>query len=276
MKIKLGEESGHPHIPVMINGKGPFTFVLDTGASVSTLSKSLAEELGISTYEGDKKKAAGVGGKIIPIQTARLDTLEIGTLSLKDEEVGVMDFQACGTSGVIGYSTLKDYTMRLHYGSLDLTLEKRNGGDPKDSLDWISFKYLQDSHLIGVPVHINNHGPFDFILDTGSSGNVMTPLNAKEIGVPDMSSAEPIEGQGCSGGECSGVGGTVRGYAVKVGKLAIGSAELNDTLMGVIDLAVVSPDGKKIDYGIIGYPFLKNYELVIDYPEKKLALVEYN
>ena len=63
LNIELGADSGHPHVPVMINGKGPYTFVLDTGASVTMISKSLVEELGIQTYEGEKKKARGVERK---------------------------------------------------------------------------------------------------------------------------------------------------------------------------------------------------------------------
>src|SRR5215510_12559928 len=34
---------------VMVNGKGPFRFVIDTGASRSTLSPHLAKALGLST-----------------------------------------------------------------------------------------------------------------------------------------------------------------------------------------------------------------------------------
>ncbi|MHA2141015.1 MAG: aspartyl protease family protein [Candidatus Thorarchaeota archaeon] len=283
MKIQLGEGSGHPHVPVMINGKGPFTFVLDTGASMTTISLSLAEQLGISTYEGDKKKARGVGGNEVPIQTAMLESIGIGPLHLQNEEVGVLDFAnvlgstGCGpTAGVIGHTTLKNYRVRVDYESLLFGLEESNGNISSDSLEWVPFKYLMDTHLIGVPVYINGKGPIDHVLDTGSSGNVMTPSVAHQLGISDQLPEGTAEATGCSGGECVGVGGRVMGYGAMVSSLSIGSAELSDTIMGVIDLGVISPEGKKIDYGIIGYPFLKDYELVIDYPQQRLALVNRN
>ena len=66
------------------------------------------------------------------------------------------------------------------------------------------------------------------------------------------------------------------GYGAMVRSISIGSARLSDTIMGVIDLGVISPNGEKIDYGIIGFPFLKDYELVIDYPKQRLALIKHN
>lgn len=282
MKIQLGGDSGHPHIPVMINGKGPFTFVLDTGASITTISKSLAEQLNLTLYEGEKKKARGVGGNELPVKTAKIDSFEIGSLAIRDEEVGVIDFDsvfnpaACSTMGVIGHTILKHYRVRVDYASLQFGLEESNGNDSMGTVEWIPFNYLMDSHLIGVPVRINGKGPFDHILDTGSSGNVMTPTVAKEIGVSNQSPNGPIAAQGCSGGECVGVGGKAMGYGVMVSSISIGSAELQNTIMGVIDLGVIAPDGRKVDYGIIGYPFLKDYVLVIDYPEQRLALLRQN
>jgi predicted aspartyl protease len=280
MKIQLGKDSGHPHVPVMINGKGPFTFVLDTGASVTTISRSLADQLGIQTYDGEKRRALGVGGNEVSVKTAKLETFEIGSLAIQDEEVAVIDFESvygseggCGY-GVIGHTILKHYRVRVHYGSLQLTMEKGNGNPRVDTLEWIPFKYLADSHLIGVPVYINGKGPIDHILDTGSSGNVMTSSVASELGVSDQLPDTAVEATGCSGGECVGVGGKAVGYGTMIHSISIGSAVLSDTIMGVIDLGIVSPDGKKIDYGIIGYPFLKDYELIIDYPTQRLALVK--
>jgi hypothetical protein len=57
-----------------------------------------------------------------------------------------------------------------------------------------------------------------------------------------------------------------------VDSLSVGRAVQNNVMLGVIDLQVMSQTGKKIDYGIIGYPFLKDYELILDYPNQRFAL----
>ncbi len=280
MKIQLGKDSGHPHVPVMINDQGPFTFALDTGASATTISKSLADQLGIPTYAGKKAKASGIGGNQISVQAARLESFDVGSISFHDEEVGVIDLDAIFGSeckfGVIGYTTLRDYMIRVHYGVLEFKMQRSNGESDSDNVEWMPFKLLMNSHLVGVPVYINGKGPFDHILDTGSSGNVMTPAVASAIGVTDAMPEGLIEATGCSGGECVGVAGRAVGYGAMVRSITIGSAELNDAVMGVIDLGVVTPEGEKIDYGIIGYPFLKDYELTLDYPNHRFALAKHS
>ncbi|MFX1369969.1 MAG: retropepsin-like aspartic protease, partial [Promethearchaeota archaeon] len=121
IEFRIDPASGHVHVPVMVNGQGPFIFTLDTGASVTTISKSLADRLAIETHEGERKKAGGAGGKLIPVREAMLETFSIGSESFNTQKVGVIDFDAifqgvgCFTDGVIGHSMLKDYTMRVNY-----------------------------------------------------------------------------------------------------------------------------------------------------------------
>lgn len=49
-------------LPVMINGKGPFTFALDTGASTSLIDQPLAQQLDLP-QNGTPQPIAGVSGK---------------------------------------------------------------------------------------------------------------------------------------------------------------------------------------------------------------------
>ncbi|MHA2406372.1 MAG: hypothetical protein ACXACH_06435, partial [Candidatus Hermodarchaeia archaeon] len=63
------------------------------------------------------------------------------------------------------------------------------------------------------------------------------------------------------------------GFGTTLNQLSVGQATQQTMDVGVIDLKVVSPRGDKIDYGVLGYPFLKNYTLVIDYPNTRFALI---
>jgi predicted aspartyl protease len=279
IEFKIDPASGHVHVPVMVNGKGPFIFALDTGASATTISKSLADKLEIETYEGERNKAGGAGGKLVPVKEAMLESFTIGSESFSTQKVGVIDFDAifggagCFTDGVIGHTMLKDYTMSVNYNEKKLKLAKTNGSE-HDGLNWTNFKYLEDSHLVGVPVYINGSGPYDLVLDTGSGGNVITPNLAVELGLIEASSDETANAPPCSDGECVGVGGRVRGFATKVDKFSVGGMSQEDVMLGVIDLKVISPTGKKMDYGIVGYPFLKDFELVLDYPNQRFAFID--
>lgn len=282
LKFKIDIASGHVHVPVMVNGTGPIDFTFDTGASYTTISKSLAERLGIEIYSGEKKHAHGAGGSPVPIWNAMVSEFSIGDEVSLNMEMKVLDFDSvfkgvgCFTGGVIGHDILKDYRISIDYSTLTLSMQKENGKTVSDGIDWTHFKYIENAHLVGVPVFINGEGPYDLILDTGSSGNVITPKLAETIGLSEELPEGTPSPSGCSGGECVGIGGKAMGYATIVDSLSIGGAVQNNIMLGVIDLQMISPTGKKIDYGIVGYPFLKNYELLLDYPNQRFAFISSN
>jgi len=250
-------------IPVSVNGQGPLTFILDTGASTTTLSMKLAERLGIPTRLGDRPEARGVGGGI-PIEYADV-TISLGQLEFNQNEVYVLDLEnilRCGGNydGVLGHSTLKHCIISLSYKNQRLKLNKDNSSL---KLDWSKFRYIHDTHLVGVPVHINGKGPYDFVLDTGAGNSVVTPRLAEELSIE----AQTVPGI------ARGIGGDAQLKLAAVSTLSVGSATVSDTQLVVIDLSSVSPKGMLIDYGIIGYDFLRNFETVIDYPNQRYSFI---
>lgn len=282
MKFKLGKGSGHPQIPVFVNGKGPYTFTLDTGAVTTTLSTRLARELGVVTYEGDRAKATGVGGGRIPVEFARVNSLQIGEEAFENEEVLVIDLDSalggCSTAGVIGHSTLKDYRLHVDYPNSTMSLN-RNGMDISErrGLEWTDFEYISDTHLVTVETSLDGKGPLHLVVDTGSSGIVITPHAAERLGMTKDHAVAAVKvgsplSDGCGNG-CQGIGGATSGYAVQVKEIKAGGIVQQDTVIVVVDLSIVSPRGSLISDGIIGYPFLKDLELIIDYPNKKIAFV---
>ncbi len=286
MKIKLEKESGHIHLPVYLNEEGPFDFTLDTGAGMTVISKALADQLGIKTFHGAKTKAVGVGGNPIPIKNATVSSLQVGTETFHNKEVVVIDLgptigAGCLTPGVLGHDILKDYSLEVDYRAKTVTLEKHQDSTAfeKNGVEWIPFQYVQNTHLLSVPVHINRQGPFELILDTGASGTVITPSLASQLGIGDDNprSSEELknaQAQGCSQGVCAGPAGVAYGFGTTLNQLSVGTATQENMDVGVIDLKVVSPRGDKIDYGVLGYPFLRHYTLVIDYPQHRFALIK--
>ncbi len=286
MKMKLGKDSGHIHLPVFVNEAGPFDFTLDTGAGMTVISKALADQLGVETYEGAKVKAAGVGGTPIPVRSAKVKSISLGTEIFRDKEVVVINRgpiagSGCFTPGIIGHDVLKDYIILIDYRSLTVIFEKHPIPkilDKRKEINWIPFQYVPDTHLMKVPVCINGEGPFELILDTGASGTVITPSIANELGFVNDSAQNSgqqtaVHAKGCDEGVCIGPAGVATGYGAVAKTLSVGTATQKNMQLGVIDLKVVSPKGEKIDYGVLGYPFLKNYTLVIDYPNNRFALV---
>ena len=76
-------------VPVTINGYGPYRFLLDTGATNTILSSTVANTLGIPRRRADKLLTAGGD---IPVTIRLLTALNVGAAHLENIEIAVADF----------------------------------------------------------------------------------------------------------------------------------------------------------------------------------------
>lgn len=75
----LRDRIGRVWVPVMINGKGPFRLVLDSGATTSAIVNSVAEHLGLPvTSTASIRLQAATGAAIVPYVIA--ERMEVGDL----------------------------------------------------------------------------------------------------------------------------------------------------------------------------------------------------
>lgn len=94
--------------PVMINGRGPFRLLVDTGANATTLSTQLADELGIDYRNGRSIVMNGVTGRaLVPVATVQ--QMQAGALILQDQQVPIVDPQIMANAdGILGIAALTD------------------------------------------------------------------------------------------------------------------------------------------------------------------------
>src|SRR3954468_3621216 len=115
--------------------------------------------------------------------------------------------------------------------------------------------------LILVPVEVNEHGPFDFILDTGAGTSLISTELAEKLKVKILGSKQ---GQSA--------GGAVSVSLAKLDSVSVGEALLPDVDVGIVDLKHIGAAvGAKID-GDLGYNFLKSFRISIDYEKGQLRL----
>jgi predicted aspartyl protease len=115
--------------------------------------------------------------------------------------------------------------------------------------------------LILLPVHVNEHGPFDFILDTGAGTSLLSTELAKQLDVKIIGSKEG-----------HGAGGKVAVSLARVDSLAVGEMRLQTVDVGIVDLASI---GRAVDAkidGDIGYNFLKQFRVTVDYHHSVIRL----
>src|ERR1041384_316502 len=167
-------------LPVRINDRGPFDFILDTGAGTSLLSADLAKALDVKVI--GSKEGQSAGGKV-SVSLAKVDSLAVGETKLDDVDVGIVDLgQIAKTIGAkidgdLGYNFLKHFRVTINYRDCELRLEdpKRIESFARGAQTEIPIRLANSAKpLLLVNVHANGSGPFQFAIDTGTSTTAIT------------------------------------------------------------------------------------------------------
>jgi predicted aspartyl protease len=110
-------------IPVFLNGRGPYKFILDTGATTSVLSVGVASRLNIRTV-GSKTFLTAGGLAVAPIGS--IDAVQIGAAQLRKTHIAVVDAEFLDKlqlDGVIGSDYLKQFKISIDYARRILSIE---------------------------------------------------------------------------------------------------------------------------------------------------------
>jgi hypothetical protein len=113
-----------------------------------------------------------------------------------------------------------------------------------------------------IPVRINQKGPFDFTVDTGSQVTVIDPLLAVELGLQSQGKVGLIT-----------VASHVQASITALDTLEAASHTVEKPFAIVQDLEPIQAADPRIR-GVLGENFLAHFDLLIDYAHKLLCLDE--
>jgi hypothetical protein len=205
---------------VMVNGKGPYTFIFDTGGH-NLVTPQTAEELNLK-MEG-AMPGQGVGTAVKDIGITKIDTVGLDGVTLENQPFFVLDFAGSGTEGypmegMIGFEGFRRFVTRIDYGKGKMTLIEPAAFDPKDAGTPIPFEMNDQIPQVkgtfeGIPGLFN--------IDTGARDEITltAPFVAKEgLRAKHPKGVEAVDGWG--------VGGPARGYVTRGGALTLGSVAI--------------------------------------------------
>lgn len=178
-------------IPVRINQKGPFDFMVDTGSQVTVIDPSLASQL-------DLKPQGRVGlvsvASYAQASATVLDTLEADSKVVEKSPAIVQDLRQIQAvdpriRGVLGESFLSHFDLLIDYGHRLLCLDET--GAMRDSVRGERIPFVLPQHLKGespfdelpfmerlvISVQLSGTGkqPILLQLDSGSDGPILYP-----------------------------------------------------------------------------------------------------
>lgn len=139
---------------IMLNGQGPFSFVVDTGANQSVLSVELATQLGLTF--GPEKALNGVAG--VQFAPTAIVELSVAGRARPGVELSVLPQAAIGGAGLLGLDCLDGQRLTLDFRRQQLRIESHRFYDRNP--DDIAVKARRrdgqltfvNADLAGVPV----------------------------------------------------------------------------------------------------------------------------
>ncbi len=261
----------HIYVPISLQGKPGFTFMLDSGANQNILNLGTSKQLGLRPSDLRMEKKVGFGPDLIYVAPAEQVDAKLGTLPAASRW-SVMDLNrfelqfSHRTDGMLGYPFFQRYVVKLDFQRKLLTL-----------LDPENFKYrgpgmkitlapAQDRVVLPVTIGSNGYELHsrDVVVDTGSNVGLLLYENfLTSLGLQNnLTSAQP--------GQALGLNGY---YPVKRGtiySLLIGKAETRNLAVDYLenDNELSSQATRP---GAIGNGILQCFQVVIfDLPHHRM------
>ena len=108
------DKIGRIWAPVLISGRGPFRFVLDTGANRSSITRPVADSLGAVPDPSSRVMLHGVtGAELVPL--VRVDSFEVGDLTLAPAILPTVTDALGGAEGVLGQDALTGMRISIDF-----------------------------------------------------------------------------------------------------------------------------------------------------------------
>ncbi|HTT99089.1 MAG TPA: aspartyl protease family protein [Rhizomicrobium sp.] len=258
--------NNHIYGAVKINGKGPYTFIFDTGG-INLVTPPLASQLGLDVQGGMDARGAGSG--TMKAGMTHVQRVDIGGATMKDQAFMSLPLDTMENTegipmpGMIGFETFRRFVTRFDYGNKTITLIDPKRFDAKDAGTAVAINF--DGNIPEV------EGSYDgitgrFTIDTGARQTISlgTPfVEAHHLRNAAMKSGEATTGWG--------VGGPTKSYVIHGAKLMIGSVAVEKPLV-LLSTGTGGDDGASETAGNIGGGILKRFVVTFDYPHNTMYL----
>ena len=122
----LRDRIGRIWAPVLIDGRGPFRLVLDTGASDSAITAPVAQALGLVPESSHVVLVQGVAGSAI-VPTVPIASLTVGDLDIASVKLPVIADALGGAEGVLGTAGLTDKRIDIDFRHDRITIVRSHG-----------------------------------------------------------------------------------------------------------------------------------------------------
>ncbi|HYL26732.1 MAG TPA: aspartyl protease family protein [Candidatus Nitrosotalea sp.] len=258
----------HVNLDVMLNGKGPYHFIFDTGGS-NVVDPAVAKEIG--AIGSGSAQASGVGSQTESLSFARVSTLQVGDAVLKNQLFAVaptrMGFGISAgrpVDGLIGWEVLARFITTFDYAKDRVVLALPGTTQAPAGGHVVPFVFYSTQPQIACTIDTM---PAECTIDTGARDTItfMTPfVTAHPQVVPLVTTAVGVDGFGF-GGPALGKLGRVEEIGIADFRLTNLVGDFSNQTQGALATPFIAAN--------IGGNLLRRFTVTFDYGAQTMTLV---
>lgn len=252
-------------VPVMVDGAGPYRFIVDSGADRSVIGAALAERMGLPA--GRMVTLHGMAGTG-EVRTVTLKTLEVGSNRIRDVTAPALRESYIGAQGLLGIDALFDQRVMLDFVAQRMTVQGPGKPDLVDPDEIVVTARRRFGQLILAQASIDRDRVFA-IIDTGAQVTIgNSALRRRVFGGRTPRKAMPITLVGVTGQT------TVAEYAI-LPQIRIGGILLKDVPVAFTDAPPFALFGvARAPAMLLGTDLLKTFRRVsLDFKRKTVRFL---
>jgi hypothetical protein len=261
-------------IPIYINKKGPYNFILDTGVSpllvtdptiLNTADMKDARTIKL-TGLGKGNDVEALASNSLQVDVGRSSMEYIPAAILKTDIFNLSNFLGIHIHGLIGYYFINSFLVKIKYSSQRVIFyapgqKVKIKGEPVDIKLILNKPYLQANLMAPVIGQINAR----LLMDSGASNGLsLEAYKGKEFPQPEKKIPANL-GMGFSG--------LISGNIGRVTEVQVGPYTLKDVIASYPNYE--EGGAKSVETGrngSVGADLLRHFDLTIDYANEKLYL----
>jgi hypothetical protein len=255
-----------PTARVRVNGRGPFEFWFDTGASICVVSAEVARRCRVRIVTPEVGCAGTATARKVRFRFGLADSLRLGAFVVHNVPVMVMSRRDLSLGvpflripGIVGLSVLSRFRLTIDNPARRIILEYPVAQTAAADRNLRFF-----AGIALAETRVDSSGPLSFIVDTGAGLSMLQETGlAKLVPTPGL-----ISSPGCVGGAGGGDVGRVK--FVPGTELTLGGQSAFPINLAVRKLPVAEFP-LAVD-GLVGEDFLKNFVVTFDLPNGRLTV----